>query len=77
MLLAGIWHMAGCRLVNMLVGFDELATPTPDDHVPALLEAHLLNTPPGRWSVRPFALDARKPVCIDGRIACLCIAILG
>jgi hypothetical protein len=39
MLPAGIGHVAGCRLVTVLVGSQdrvELATPTPNGHLPAL-----------------------------------------
>jgi hypothetical protein len=39
MLPAGIGYMAGCRLVNMLVGSRGrvgLVTPTPNGHLPAL-----------------------------------------
>jgi hypothetical protein len=39
MLPAGIGHMAGCRLVTMLVGSPGrvgLVTPTPNGHLPAL-----------------------------------------
>jgi hypothetical protein len=39
MLLAWIGYLAGCRLVNMLVGSQDrvgLVTPTPNGHLPAL-----------------------------------------